>query len=246
MLDKKPDNIEDLAKLSVPIFFCPDNSQRLVDIKCSDGAERYASHYYGVAGALGRNPSGEFYPTDTERQKIAVSGRAFLGPFANTGTIIIGDKVSFDSISDGLSNTFLLGEISWSDYGAHYNWMRGTCITNPTGKPAFVLNPVTGGLEPSGRTALASAKGIADGFRIGEGKKNGEPLSLRLDKTGEEYKVPTWGRMAGHGVGGFGSNHPGGANFVHADGSVQFYRDITDTKTLMYRATRNGGENVSL
>jgi hypothetical protein len=245
MLDKKPKNIEDVAKTAVPVFFCPDNAQRLVDVKCSDGAERYASHYYGVAGALGRNPSGEFYSIDETRHQKAVSGRSFLGPFANTGTIIVGGKVTLDSITDGLANTFLLGEISWSDYGSHYNWIRGTCITNPTGKPAFVTNETTGKREPSGRTALASSKGIAEGFAINEGKKKGEPLSLKLDKTGEEYKVPTWGRAAGHGVGGFGSNHHGGANFVHADGAVQFFSETTDTKIMMYRATRSGGEHVS-
>jgi len=224
-LQTLPDSLEDLALFPVPIFLCPSNSRQLVDLP-GYAADRYASHYYGVAGALGRDPSGEFYKTDPIQKNVAV-GRSFLGPFANTGTIIIGGKVSLDSISDGTSHTFVFGEISWSNYGGHYNWVRGTVISNP-----------------AGITALSSAKGIAQGFPLNGGKR-GEPLKLVLDASGTEYTVPTQGMAAGHGVSGFGSNHPGGANFVHADGSVHFYSETTDTKILMYRATRDGGESVS-
>jgi hypothetical protein len=151
-----------------------------------------------------------------------------LGPFANTGTIIIGGQVAFDSISDGLSNTFLLGEISWSDYGAHYNWVRGTVISN-------ARNPVT---------ALSSAKGIAHNFPINAGKTN-ETLNIVLEPDGTEYEVPVRGTAAGHGIGGFGSNHVGGANFAHTEGSVHFYNQLTDTTILMHMSTRNGKEPVS-
>jgi hypothetical protein len=120
----------------------------------------------------------------------------------------------------------LFSEISWSNYGGHYNWVRGTVISNA-----------------AGMTALSSAKGIAEGFPLNVGKK-GEPLKLVLDASGTEYTVPTQGMAAGHGVGGFGSNHAGGANFVHADSSVHFYNEATDTKVLMYRATRDGGETA--
>jgi len=217
-------NPEDLALYRIPIFLCPSNPKHLVDITCADGQNRFASHYYGVAGAIGRDSSGTFYRTDPKQEKVAV-GSAILGPFANTGTIIIDGEVSFGTISDGLSNTLLFGEISWADYGAHYNWIRGTVVSNA-----------------AGITALSSAKGIADHFPINAGKQSSLPLPLVLDESGTIYNVPIRGRGAGHGVGGFGSDHAGGANFIHADGSARFYNQATDTTLLMYLATRDGGE----
>jgi hypothetical protein len=219
-------NIEDLALLQVPIFYCPSNSRHLVDLP-NYAADRYASHYYGIAGAIGRDPSGKFYRTDPKQKKVAV-GRNILGPFANTGTIIIDGKVSFGTIDDGTSNTFLFGEISWQDYGAHYNWIRGTVISNP-----------------AGITALASAKGMAQNFPLNAGK-HAETLEIVLEE-GENgadkvYTIPVRGRGAGHGISGFGSDHVSGANFVHADGSVRFYSASTDTVLLMHLSTRDGGE----
>jgi len=240
-LHSKPDKIEDftdehgsledLALHAIPIFFCPSNPRHLVDIGCTDGQNRHASHYYGVAGAIGFHPAGKFYSVDPLQKNAVVEtprGQVVLGPFANTGTIIIGGKVTFASITDGLSNTFLLGEISWADYGAHYNWMRGTVISNAD-------NPIT---------ALASSKGIAKNFPINAGKEN-ETLKIVLDESGTEYDVPVRGRRAGHGISGFGSDHVGGANFAFADGSVRFFSETTDTTVLMHLSTRNGGESAS-
>ena len=225
-------SIDDLALTPIPMFFCPNNPRFLVDITCTEGAKRYASHYYGVAGAIGFYPPGKFYSVDPKQERAVIEsprGQVVLGPFANSGTIIIGGGVTFANISDGTSYTLLLGEISWSDYGAHFNWIRGTVISNAD-------NPIT---------ALASAKGIADNFPINAGKEN-ETLKLVLDESGTEYDVPVRGRRAGHGIGGFGSNHPGGANFAFANAAVRFFSDDTDTVLLMHLSTRDGGEDVSL
>jgi prepilin-type N-terminal cleavage/methylation domain-containing protein len=44
----------------------------------------------------------------------------------------------------------------------------------------------------------------------------------------------------------FGSNHPGGAVFALADGSIHFLPDSTDLATLRALSTRSGGEVVAL
>jgi prepilin-type processing-associated H-X9-DG protein len=44
---------------------------------------------------------------------------------------------------------------------------------------------------------------------------------------------------------GFGSYHPGGANFAFADGSVKFIKETTDRRVLSALGTRAGGEVVS-
>jgi len=232
LVQNMPQEIQDMSLFPVPIYFCPSNSKQRVDI---GEPERYVSHYYGVAGALGRNPSGEFYSTDPKQPNVFVEAiETFLGPFANTGTIIIDGQVSLGSISDGTSNTFLFGEISWSNYGSHYNWARGTAIC---GNPAIGANI----------TALSSSKGIAQNFPINAGKVHAT-LDIVLEKNGTVftvYDVPIRGGRAGHGVGGFGSDHINGANFAHADGSVHFYNQATDTTLLMYLSTRDGKETTA-
>src|SRR5262249_6200462 len=44
---------------------------------------------------------------------------------------------------------------------------------------------------------------------------------------------------------GFGSYHPGGANFAFCDGSVKFLKGTTDLGVLSALGTRAGGEVVS-
>jgi prepilin-type N-terminal cleavage/methylation domain-containing protein/prepilin-type processing-associated H-X9-DG protein len=52
---------------------------------------------------------------------------------------------------------------------------------------------------------------------------------------------------SGHATNGaFRSEHSGGANFVMADGSVQFIRDAIDPATFLALGTCNGGEVVSV
>jgi prepilin-type processing-associated H-X9-DG protein len=44
---------------------------------------------------------------------------------------------------------------------------------------------------------------------------------------------------------GFGSYHPGGANFAFGDGSVKLLKSTTDLRVLAALGTRAGGEVVS-
>ena len=44
---------------------------------------------------------------------------------------------------------------------------------------------------------------------------------------------------------GFGSYHPGGANFAFADGSVKFLKQSTDLHVLAGLGTRACGEVIS-
>ena len=268
------EGIEDLSRISIPSFLCPSAYRKRADI---GSPLRYASHYYGIAGAVGRSPSGRHYPTDPLQTQYVVDVRAldenatmggnvFLGPFANTGTIIIGGGVTLASITDGTSNTFMFSEISWHGYAAHRNWVRGTAITS---RWAFLPD---GTRIPFPYTQLTSAKGIGESFPINIGKRQERvvqdfvrprpvidpDLDDADDATDSDAAaaasefmefitliVPVRGRGAGHGISGFGSDHIRGANFGYADGSVQFINEETDTTVLMGLATRNGGEVVA-
>ena len=262
------EGIEDMSRISIPYFLCPSASGKRANI---GSPTRYASHYYGIAGALGKKKSGEYYPTDPLQSEYVVDtrtlddiatlgGNVVLGPFANTGTIIIGGGVSIASLTDGMSNTFLLGEISWKGYGAHRNWVRGTAITS---RWAFLPE---GTRVPFPYTQLTSAKGIAENFPINIGKRQEKvvqdfvrfrPPDPNPDTESEEAAetntdtvtilftpliVPVRGRGAGHGISGFGSDHVAGANFGYTDCRAHFLSENTDTFILMNLAVRNSGE----
>jgi prepilin-type N-terminal cleavage/methylation domain-containing protein/prepilin-type processing-associated H-X9-DG protein len=118
---------------------------------------------------------------------------------------------------DGTSNTFLYGEIDNS-----LNWVDGS------GRPvsrAFVPFPV-----------YAWAQGYsfnAHGHTEGTFNKSGDTLIADPNISFGEHRT-------------FRSDHPGGVNFVFADGSVHFISDSIDPQTLDDLVTRAGGEVVTL
>ena len=79
-------------------------------------------------------------------------------------------------------------------------------------------------------------------FADGSWASAGVPLNFfRLGTSPEDIKNVDWFDMRG-----FKSLHPGGAQFVMADGSVHFIQESIDGRTYRGLATRDGGEVVSL
>ena len=85
---------------------------------------------------------------------------------------------------------------------------------------------------------------------IGLGWVSGTRATLRNTSKFEEWKnrsrriaeeIPPPGSLE---VGGFGSNHPGGANFVMADGSTRFISDGIDPKVYRNLGNRADGELI--
>lgn len=54
-----------------------------------------------------------------------------------------------------------------------------------------------------------------------------------------------WSCRCGYANTGFKSKHPGGANFVFADGSVHFLKQSIAMTTYCALGSRNGGEVIS-
>ncbi len=77
-------------------------------------------------------------------------------------------------------------------------------------------------------------------FCDGDWATCGIPLNyFILDAPEEEIKIERWYETRG-----FKSMHPGGAQFVMADGSVQFVNESIDSAAYRASATRDGGETV--
>ena len=235
-----PPALRDLARYRwssnrIPFYLCPSQGNDIADMQptFTDNGEtktKYTSHYYGVPGALGIIPGTTdtyYHVADTMTAYSAMGGRVVVGPHADSGTIIINGILTFGSITDGTSNTFLMGEISWEDFGGHYEWSRGT-MSSAAGAP------------------MVSSKGIAYDWALNYGKNKAATDTISktfLLPSGmpDTQNYPVKGQnTAGSGVGGFGSNHPGGGHFAYGDGSVHFVKETISSDELLKLASRSG------
>jgi prepilin-type N-terminal cleavage/methylation domain-containing protein/prepilin-type processing-associated H-X9-DG protein len=141
------------------------------------------------------------------------------------GILYLDSNVRLSDVTDGSSNTFLLGERSHRDL--EYDRIA---VNQPSYYPlgtrgawGAVLALAAGG--PMQHHALSTP--VAINYLV--------PADTPVDD------LPTiYDRLCA-----FGSLHPGGANFAFADGSVRFLSDSIPLDTLQALSTRAGGEVVS-
>jgi prepilin-type N-terminal cleavage/methylation domain-containing protein/prepilin-type processing-associated H-X9-DG protein len=127
------------SPLKVQAFGPPNNTNGPSDlIPPNTGQPAAIPHYYGVNGPRGTNPAtGQPYPTGTathEGVRAATSGM-----FQRDGDL------TFGSVTDGLSNTLMVVEMSWvsPQFGTRYrSWVRGgeEYAGVQAGRPAFVVS----------------------------------------------------------------------------------------------------------
>jgi prepilin-type N-terminal cleavage/methylation domain-containing protein/prepilin-type processing-associated H-X9-DG protein len=123
-----------------------------------------------------------------------------------------GARINMASVTDGLSNTLLLGETTLASFFA-IGWSppAGWASTFGGNSEAFTIMPIN--------------------YRI-----DAEDLSWcgRESGRGPTHNVWNWGVSWG-----FKSWHPGGANFVLADGSVHFLSKALDHRTYQLLGCRH-------
>jgi prepilin-type N-terminal cleavage/methylation domain-containing protein/prepilin-type processing-associated H-X9-DG protein len=120
------------------------------------------------------------------------------------------------SVTDGTSNTIIVGEVLPSNAADNNFWMfNGSYagMTVPLGFNSNTIIPVAG--------------------------------STTCSSTGWQNKAALVGCRFGSSAKGFISLHPGGANFAFADGSVHFLKKSINQITYCALGSRNGGEVVS-
>jgi prepilin-type N-terminal cleavage/methylation domain-containing protein/prepilin-type processing-associated H-X9-DG protein len=112
-----------LRRTNVSGFACPskENNDATYYYKGNTaftGAGEFATHYLGVMGAKGLVPGSTtlMYEIDTSTPKH--------GDFATNGILIRDRGISAKHITDGLSKTFMMGEIAW-DSGESEAWPGG-------------------------------------------------------------------------------------------------------------------------
>jgi len=136
----------------------------------------------------------------------------------NNGVFFLNRSIKVVEIPDGLSNTIFIGEkyIEEDELG----WMSGTRASLRNMGTSLNANRAYPGSQSS------------DGPNYGLITSDGTP-DIRPAPT--PYGSPTY-------VGGFGSWHPGGAQFGFGDGSVRFLSETIESTTYAALGNRDGGE----
>jgi prepilin-type N-terminal cleavage/methylation domain-containing protein len=142
-------NLYDLADLSKAYTATPFttsfNTVQVAGLLCPSAKDNkdqtsptsFAGHYQGVMGPRGA------IPDVTPSQNYRWGGSSWLGSLATQGTLGVNSKVKFDSITDGLSTTLMLGELSWADAKAIRVWTRGySTLSTAVGLAKNVVNPI--------------------------------------------------------------------------------------------------------
>jgi prepilin-type N-terminal cleavage/methylation domain-containing protein len=99
-----------------------------------NGEAPYTAHYYGVQGPKGNGLGGAVY---------TFTGNTTHGAFSTHGIMQCDGKVRGAQVTDGMSATFLFGEISWTSQvvGTRYrSWVRGCFDSSNASNPTRNVN----------------------------------------------------------------------------------------------------------
>ena len=137
----------------------------------------------------------------------------------NKGVFFLNSHLRLDQIDDGLSHTIFLGEKP--QFGDELGWASGTGATlRNTGSPINLTKKEPTDLAPF---VILPTEDISEHIFDPNAPSNpGGPVV----------------------VGGFGSRHPHGANFVFGDGSIRFLRNGINLRIYQQLGHRADGEAI--
>jgi len=235
-----------VREMPVPVYICPSKGRDSVLCNFEENDNHTApAPVKGVmtdySASIGHN--GTYWWSNPPADGAFRDGLSLdsTGPTRNQ----FRDGVAFREITDGLSNTFMVGEKHvYKPYQGYYG--------DPTDPTA---NAVNGGY-PGAAPGMAN---FADGYLAGDGGAySGDHPCNSMSYIGYADPSPNsgscplatgpnYGRPRGGWNGGiFGSYHPGVCPFLMCDGSVRTIRNETDLMVLTNLADRAGGKPVSL
>lgn len=206
----------------LPVLICP--SETLTDNPFTKpSGVKYALTSYGGNGGTQSHP-----PSATSGDGIF----AGTGPVITTPATVQHSIVKIRDVTDGTSNTLLVGERSHTDVNYDTFFPPGYA-TNPMGGWGYWGS--AGGQMGLTDVTLSSFAPINYHMPFNFANKPGSISSATtFDASIEATKR----------VNAFGSNHTGSAGFCMSDGSVRTISENIDAAVLRGLSTRSGGEVV--
>ncbi|MBX3425269.1 MAG: DUF1559 domain-containing protein [Pirellulales bacterium] len=189
-------------------------------------------HYYAVNGAKveDRCPGTEPFQLTScgplakmTRCEDAADAR---GGHATNGVMYPLSTTKHGEITDGTSNTFLVGECSWNFGGVAAPWYTGAGFW-------------AGNFDNAERLQWLASR-VGDGFWI----YNSAQIRWGLQERSNVLNVTA--KKACHSDLSFGSSHAAGCHFAMADGSARNVAASVDLVVLQYFACRNDGLTATM
>jgi len=212
-----------IAGIQIPVYRCPSSPLPLLN--------PYAATLPGAGGI------GTMYTS-----YVAVGGSTADPGVLTLGTNIVSDKgilyqqskTTLPQISDGTSNTIMVGEQSNHLRDANNAIILGGKYGGAS-QIAVTSQGPDGWIQGSPVTLANGDKGNSDWYY------NVATIRYPINQIGMALGVAGCSDNVGNNI-PLSSGHTGGCNLVFGDGSVRFWSNTTALQVLQAAASRNGGE----
>jgi len=234
--------VDELNKLMLPMYLCPSDPDLRTQFEKFGNASRKGMSYAGVSGSYYARTGQCPKKRDGGHYCVWAAGppspNDILGPNNFDGLLIQGWPVPLKQATDGVSDTFLVGERTYQIRA----WMIGAYWNGtPDPKPPNAKTPPDG---PQPSTAFFACKNISDKVAINHDPYTGQYIG-HDNSLGDRPAVPTsTPRTLSVNNLPFASNHSGGVNFSFGDGSVRFINETINVDTYLALGSRNGDDIV--
>jgi prepilin-type N-terminal cleavage/methylation domain-containing protein/prepilin-type processing-associated H-X9-DG protein len=215
---------KDMREKELPFLKCPSQGRteptQIYDEGLTDAFQTIETglraHYYAVNGAKLDSTCPGLVPYVTTACGPQGNSR---GNHATNGIMYPFSKIKHSQITDGTSNTFLIGECSWDFGGDVAPWYAGSLFY--------------GGEFDAPDTLAWYMTKFGDGFWV----ENQAQIRYGIGEASYSADI-TPAVVAKRSDLSFGSKHPGGCNFCLADGSARFVNATVDIAVLRNFACR--------